>query len=472
MTVRLNLDFPLWPGGQQDFFRAVVAHQEKKFCAFIGGIQTGKGYTGSRAFFSHIVTAGGGGRIWWIVSPTYDLGEIAWRDFLEVIPEGFVTAQKESIPREVTLRNGDHVVLKTAQKTHHLRGERVSGIWWDEAGQCAEEVHLVLLGRLARMDGKLIMTTTPCGAESPWLNQLFKDHERDPDYFWANAKIDENLAVSRRRIEQLRSMYPGDYGTEELDGQFIERREGLVYGKIWDPRAHLIHEYTFDPDEEDLEMWGDHGLTNPSAILWAAIHRKTERITLMDELYERELPASDLVAKMKARGYEKHVEVRYIDPAAKGLRAEMFKAGLMNRAAKNDVREGIQACFALLAATGRDEDGKSTAFRVVATKCRNFVKEIGTYRYKRRTQANADEEPFKWLDHAMDAWRYGVYSGRRSEGLVGATTAEKIGAAKRLHGKAGTWTKTLPDGRRVLEGVTPPRDRKKTLDSYRRCWHN
>lgn len=419
----------LWPGPQQDFYRAVTTNRRATRFLFIGGAQSGKTEAGRWCFTAKVlerIASGVPGRAW-IVAPDYILADRAKRAFEATIPREYILHGAGREGRYVwQLVNEVCVELRTAKHPQQLRAEDLFCVWFDEMSRASEDAYLNLTTRLARWNGPLIVTTTPCIAESPWLNDEYDKYCNDAEYVWVNSRIDDNKAISRAAIAERRRRFPDQYGAEELDGQFIRSREGLVYGKVWDAKVHIIEEY--EPVETDETVVGcDSGFNHPWAYLRFALH-KDGGTTLFEELSGSDLAPSDQAQLAKADvETEARTLRRWFDPSAALVRAEFHKAGLITRQAKNAVEDGVRACYARLKARGPDGE---PSFRVVRA-CHGFIREIGLYRYKKGNEHRPSEAVEKIHDDRMDAWRYEEFSEGRSPSIIGVTAHKaKAAAAK------------------------------------------
>lgn len=117
-------------------------------------------------------------------------------------------------------------------------------------------------------------------------------------------------------------------------------------------------------------------------------------------LYETKLTTNDLIERYKTLGVSRNREI-YSDAAEPKTIEEINRAGYNAIAADKDVTEGIRKVKSLpLYITRRSVE---------------LQKEIKSYKWKMKTdptdgKEKATDEPVKFMDHAMDAMRYGVFT--------------------------------------------------------------
>ena len=142
----------------------------------------------------------------------------------------------------------------------------------------------------------------------------------------------------------------------------------------------------------------DFGYNVPSALVRIEYY---DGALYVDELiYEYNLTTSDLIELYKAIGMSKTGEI-YCDAAEPKTIEELRRAGYNALSADKDVTEGIRKVKSLpLYITSRSV---------------NLLKEIRSYKWKTKVdptdgKTKATDEPVKFMDHACDALRYGVFT--------------------------------------------------------------
>lgn len=230
----------------------------------------------------------------------------------------------------------------------------------------------------------------------------------------------ENPYLPAGRVDKIRQGMSEDDIKARIMGEFTNAT-GLVY-KEFDPMVHVIRSDRFQLNK----MWPvavslDHGLNNPTAVLWHAILPGGQIITF-DELYTNGKTIKEIAPLIHARNMAWNVMPSYYvaDPSIKNkdpitgtsIHEEYARAGLMFTLGNNDVPAGIERVKSYI--RNRMKDGRP--FWVCTDKCEAVVWEIVKYRWKKfknkasNKELNKFEVPMKKDDHAMDSLRYFLMS--------------------------------------------------------------
>lgn len=152
------------------------------------------------------------------------------------------------------------------------------------------------------------------------------------------------------------------------------------------------------PNKGEKILGQDFGYNVPSALCEVEIY---EGAIYVDQLlYETKLTTNDLIERYKSLGVSHNAEM-YCDNAEPKTIEEICRAGYNALPADKDVTEGIRKVKSMpLYVTRRSTD---------------LIKEIKSYKWKMKTdptdgKEKATDEPVKFMDHAMDAIRYAVFT--------------------------------------------------------------
>ena len=96
----------------------------------------------------------------------------------------------------------------------------------------------------------------------------------------------------------------------------------------------------------------------------------------------------------------KPIEAVIIDPSAASFIALLRKRGYTIKKARNDVLDGIRFVGTQL----------NLGNILFSTKCKNTIKEFGSYIWDTKACERGEDKPIKQHDHAMDAVRYFCYT--------------------------------------------------------------
>ncbi len=110
-----------------------------------------------------------------------------------------------------------------------------------------------------------------------------------------------------------------------------------------------------------------------------------------------------LIGKLKSFVRNKNAEI-YADSAEPMRIEEITRAGFNVYPAKKEVKNGI------------DYIKRKKIY--IHESCAHTIKEIQSYKWKEKKDGEILDEPVKFLDHAMDALRYAVYTHQNQAILV------------------------------------------------------
>ena len=192
--------------------------------------------------------------------------------------------------------------------------------------------------------------------DQDYVNMLLGLREEDPNYFKIYAE--------------------GEYGSVE----------GLVYSN-WDTRA-------IEGAPDDVYYGLDFGFNNPTALI--EIAEKDKELYLSEKVYQNKLTTEDLLVMMAAGGVAKKAKMTADSEDPKAIE-EIFRADYNIHPAEKgpgSVRRGIDLC-------------KRKRIHINPSSV-NLIKEFKAYKWKTDKNGNPLDEPVKFLDHGMDATRYGV----------------------------------------------------------------
>lgn len=310
------------------------------------------------------------------------------------------------VGNDVRYPNGSILMFRHGDDLNSLKNTNLGGALIVQAEEENEETFYFIQGRLRRKEGTRQLRLECNYDGKNWIYKLFNqnkighlvltntfDNESNlpPDYIARLMKMPKKL--------QERHLYGSDADTE---------------GQVWDEYSEGKH--VIDPFEIPSE-WSrivvlDHGVTNPTAVLWVAVDFDGNCI-VYDEHYEAGKIVSYHASKIKARDNAR-VEDWLIDPscAAKtnqrdgrifSIIDEYEDNGIYFRPANNNVLAGINRV---------NEYFKSGRLRIFKN-CTRLIDEVGEYKWKKLKpgeQKNEPDAPVKRKDHACDALRYAIMS--------------------------------------------------------------
>jgi phage terminase large subunit-like protein len=307
-------------------------------------------------------------------------------------------------------------------------------------------IYVENLARLIDTDGDFWITMTPVEGITWVYDELYEkkiDKQDDPDVDVLIIEINslENPYLSGGAIESFLDGVDEDEVTARIGGRFVQVG-GRVY-KNFDPTVGGLHVLT-DPIDDPKEyfrnwLWIcslDHGLNNPTAVLWIAIDQNGFGV-VFDEHYAKEWTI-DMHAKeiqKRVREHGRAPDLFVADPSigarngvtGTSIQQEYIKHGIVWTLGNNDVKAGIvrvKKYWRPIEYVGlrkhplfvRDDDPAFNTFpRLrISPKCSNLIWELKRYRWKTYAnkklayENNAYDEPHKKDDHAADSLRYAL----------------------------------------------------------------
>lgn len=363
----------------------------------------------------------------WIVGPTYDLGEkefrVIWHDLIVNKRMG----QDGRIKKAYNKKQGNMFIqfpwntrleVRSADHPENLVGEALDWVIMSEAAKHREDTwERYIRPALADKRGGADFPTTPEGYN--WLYELwmFGQDNTLPEYeswrfpSWANLSVYPE-GEKDPEIKLLRRTMSPEAFMQEIGADF-----GSFVGKIypeWDVNVH-VRNVPFNPAWKNY-MAVDWGYTNPLAAVEFQIDPQ-DRIHVWREHYKSFTRVEDHVAEMRRRdqppGY--HLDLAFGDAA--DPEAVITFSNLMTQMyalpeAKENWRDGIDLVRSfMMREEGEDEHGGpiyEPAF-FVDFSCNNTIREFNNYKSPNSTNGrNVQEIGLRQDDHTLDAIRYGL----------------------------------------------------------------
>jgi phage terminase large subunit len=317
-----------------------------------------------------------------IVSPSLPhLKRGARRDFLEVLE----TAQVYS----------DSQFNKTDNIYHYPTGSYVEFFGVDEPGKVrgpgrdiliVNEANLIpfsIYKQLALRTKEMIFIDFNPVEEMSWVYDVV-DAEGN---LMIHSTYLDNPFLSREQRQEIESLQYADENLWKVFGLGLRGASSEIIYTHWK---------TCDRLPEGETWYGlDFGYNVPSALV-KIVHREGV-IHCEEMLYETKLTTGDLIERIKGMGLRRSDEI-FADAAEPKTIEEINRAGFNVKPADKDVYAGIQKV-------------KSMPLNITSNSV-NVLKEIRSYKWKldKDGKIAEDEQPVKFMDHAMDAIRYAVFT--------------------------------------------------------------
>lgn len=297
---------------------------------------------------------------------------------------------------------GSTVYFRTGTHPDSAEGiTNVRRVWLDEGGKVSLYFFENLMGRAARLEAPVDITTTPYA-----MNWLAKDvkaalaGKRD-DISLVHCKSVESPYFSKAEYERQKRLLDPRRFRMKYDGEF-----GQMEGLVFDLYEQCI--IPFKPLENVTWYagidWGYY--PDPFCVVLRAVVKEHDRLIhyRVGEFYRNYMTPTEIVSLLK--GYHNLYKFKYVvcDPSNPANIAELCKAGIPAMAGQNEIRAGIDVHYTLM------KDGRWFMFRD-----ENPVgaDEYSTYHYREKRELGIDDdlkdrdrEPVDQSNHGIDADRY------------------------------------------------------------------
>lgn len=381
-------------------------------------------------------------KMFWIVGPTYDLGEkefrVIWNDL--IIGQGL--GKDKRIKKGYNKRSGvmfiefpwnTRIEVRSADHPENLVGESLDGVILSEAAKHRHDTwERFIRPALADKRGWATFCTTPEGHN--WLYDVYR-YGQDPSMTqWASWRMPswENTAVfplgrQDPEILMIEKTTSPEWFAQEYGAEFT-----AFVGKIFtefDEVKHII-DYTYNPNWPNY-LFIDWGFVNALCILdvqvspmddvyiWRETYVSGERLEQVLEYFKEGSGYSNGLGWPEdghPEGY--HINTAYgdsEDPEAVLTVNTKLCPCIALPEAKENWRAGIELHKRFLKPypTGAMDDYGEPVTKpklFVDRNCINTIKEYQNYKMKKPSTSGLDprEGPEKKSDHAMDAIRYGL----------------------------------------------------------------
>ncbi len=381
-----------------------------------------------------------------IISDTMEHArDIYWNEILpSIIPEVWATKNENLLqykikPMEFNLEVKDFygrnihadftgqtktplIKLKGVDKNPDaLRGGKYGFIIVDEAAfaECDlnDVFRKVLRPMVADTQGEIWIVSTPNGTMNHFFTfATLAQNELEEDWAYFHATALDNPYFDQQKTgewESIKRAYEragkiGDW-KQEYCADFAQP-ESLVF-PMFDPAIHIVKDL---PDFEKFNHFigVDFGWNDPFAVVFIAVHPRTNTWFIYDEIYEQHTTSEDRIQMMKQKmggDYFTYIVGDCADPTSI---AELKKGGINVRpsikrpGAKTEEYNVIRSQLNLRETMTADGI-KLMPKMFVSAKCKNFINEIMGLAYKKNKWGElTDIVDERMPDHLLDACRY------------------------------------------------------------------
>lgn len=284
-----------------------------------------------------------------------------------------------------------------------VQGITLAGFFFDEAALMPQSFVNQATARCSVLGAKLWFNMNPEGPFH-WFKVEWIDKAEEKNALHIHFTMDDNPSLDEVTRNRYKRMYSGVFFQRFILGLWV-MSEGIIYDSFDEEKMTLDIPESMKFDKHYVSV--DYGTLNATSfLLWG---RNNKTWYARDEYYysgretKRQKTDAQYVDAMNEfiskYGLSKSDVTLIIDPSTASFITALRNEGYNVEKAKNDVLDGIRAT-----ATAMNEG--SILF---SKKCKNLIKEFGSYRWDDKASLLGEDKPMKEFDHAMDALRYFVF---------------------------------------------------------------
>ena len=360
--------------------------RKQKEIVVYGGAGSGKSYTVAQFLIIEKLISNRNKRL--LVTRKYNpsLRVTTWQLIHEILNELEIPFLENKTEQVLQLPRRNEIFFRGLDDAEKIKSSEFNYIWMEEATEFEFEDYLQLKLRLRRATNSVNQMYLTFNPVAGWTQKQFFEQENDDIAILHTTYLD-NPFLDKEYTEMLELLKEQDEAYYQI---YTLGRYAILKNKIYN-NYQVVSRM---PEMYDEIIYGvDFGFNNPSVILEIGI--KDDNIYITKELYETHLTNEELIERLKTFVYSKNAEI-YADSAEPARIEEIARAGFNIYPAKKDVKDGIDYLKRKMIYLNKD--------------CVNAIKEIQSYKWKEKKDGEILDEPVKFLDHAMDAMRYAVYT--------------------------------------------------------------
>ena len=278
-----------------------------------------------------------------------------------------------------------------------IQGITLAGLLCDEVALMPESFVNQATGRCSVAGSKFWFNCNPDGPYH-WFKTNWIDRAKEKGLLYLHFTMDDNLSLTEHIKKRYASLYSGVFFQRYIQGLWVVA-EGIIYD-MFSEAKHVV-ESVIGQEPSKYYVSCDYGTQNATVFLmWQS--GANGKWYCVDEYY---YSGRDETTQKTDNEYaddleqfigNKKIEAVIIDPSAASFIALLRKRGIKIIKARNDVLDGIRFVGTLL----------NTGGIFFLRKCKNTIKEFGSYIWDTKACERGEDKPIKQHDHAMDAVRY------------------------------------------------------------------
>jgi len=389
-----------------------------------GGIRAGKSKGAAMELCAKLYIPNS---LFWIVGPDYEQARAEFHYVHEALEILDFVKGRPSVPSRGSCKLetvwGAQVETKTSDDVRRLASFAPHGIVMAEAAQQPHDVYLKLLERCLENRAWLWMSGT-FESSLGWYADFFERYRENAHPHiriyswptWANTRIFPG-GRNDPAIQQLEEQMPADLFMERC-GAVPVKPHGLVH-KAFSPRRH-VRNLQWD-ESLPVELAIDPGYGGAYAVLFC--QKVGNRAHVLDEVYERNLIAQEIIPKVRARPLFRYVASGVIDVAGTQHHATYSQVEIWEKYApevdlrwqKIGVEDGIEVINLYLKPDSEGNpkilfDEKLKMARTEEGLAQGILGEFLLRKYAPYKEGQSEKiRPIKANDHALNALGYYLY---------------------------------------------------------------
>ncbi|MBA7478830.1 hypothetical protein ES707_14258 [subsurface metagenome] len=377
-----------------EVLRWLQAHSDIRKLFLIGGADSSKSYSIAQYLLIDKFFTEQRKKILALRKTRVDCKDSCYELILELLEDLELPYQINKSDLLISSADGKRNTIKFTglDERNKFKSKEFNYIWINETPEFTYEDYLELVRRCRRKTdtvNQIIGDFNPIDANI-WLKTEIVDKPKDNMAF-DTSTVEDNPFAAKEDIQELEELKDID---ENLYNVYRLSKWGILKHIIYTnwKAYNKIPDYGKKPQEVSYGI--DWGYAKPAAlikvwwfdgdkVIWEEIiHRKGLTTPEFIELAKERVPEEDRQKEFFAGTDEP------------GSIQQFYDEGFNIHNAITDVRDGINWC-------------KSHLVGIIGA---NIIKEAQGYKRKEDKNGNVLEEPVKFMDHGMDAGRYGTYS--------------------------------------------------------------
>jgi len=391
-------------------FDEFLTTTDKRVNVLYGGAGSGKSYSVAQLLAFHLVTQRD--LIILVVRKTGPALSITCWPMLRGILNAWGVPYNENKVERTVEYNGNIVYFRGLDDPEKIKSFEANLIWAEEATELTPADFNQLDLRLRRnhpvLPNRMYLTFNPIDAYHWCVVDLVENDkkpadERRDDVAVMHSNYRDNPYLPASTIKNLKSLEKRDlnfYRIYTLGEPGV--LENLIYSH-WEVTETMPSR---EPDSYGL----DFGFNDPTVLV--AQWREDGVYHVKELLYASGMTNVDLIKWFEDSDLDPSVPI-YADPSRPDQIEDLIRAGFNVHPAKTKVKDGIDYV-----------KGHQLRIHEYAS---NLLKEIRGYKYREMKDGRVLDEPVDFMDHAMDAMRYAIYSDRMSIGGKALTDEDIFG---------------------------------------------